>query len=60
MTQTLRKSILLVDYENVQNIDLSVIQEQDIDIKIFVGQSQNKIPIELFNLPKNLGKELNG
>ncbi len=58
MTQTLRKSILLVDYENVQNIDLSVIQEQDIDIKIFVGQSQNKIPIELVQSTQKFGQRV--
>lgn len=38
MSQNLKKIILLVDYENIQHIDLSVIQEQDIDVKIFIGQ----------------------
>ena len=49
------KTILLVDYENIQNIDLSLIQEKDIQIKIFVGQSQNKIPFELVQATQCFG-----
>jgi hypothetical protein len=58
MSQKLKKTILLVDYENIQNIDLSVIQEQDIDIKIFVGQAQNKIPIELVQATQRFGQRV--
>ena len=58
MSQKLKKTILLVDYENIQNIDLSVIQEQNIDIKIFVGQTQNKIPIELVQTTQRLGQRV--
>jgi hypothetical protein len=58
MNQKLKKTILLIDYENIQNIDLSVIQEQDIDIKIFVGQTQNKIPIELVQATQKLGQRV--
>lgn len=49
------KLILLVDYENVQNIDLSSIQEQNLQIKIFVGQSQSKLPLELVQSTQKLG-----
>jgi PIN domain len=55
MSQKPKKTILLVDYENIQNIDLSVIQEQDIDIKIFIGPAQNKIPIELVQASQQFG-----
>lgn len=58
MSQKLNKTVLLVDYENIQNIDLSVIQEQDIDIKIFVGQAQNKIPIELVQATQRFGQRV--
>ncbi|MBD2072669.1 hypothetical protein H6F86_01950 [Phormidium sp. FACHB-592] len=58
MNQKLKKAILLVDYENVQNIDLSEIQEQDIDIKIFVGQAQNKIPMELVQATQRFGQRV--
>lgn len=58
MSQKLKKTILLVDYENIQNIDLAVIQDKDIDIKIFVGQAQNKIPIELVQAMQRFGKRV--
>lgn len=47
MSQKSEKTILLIDYENIHNIDLARIKQQDIDIKIFVGQAQNKIPFDL-------------
>ncbi len=49
------KTILLIDYENIQNVDLSLIQEKDIQIKIFVGQAQNKIPFELVQATQHFG-----
>lgn len=58
MSQKLKKTILFVDYENIQNIDLSVIQEQEIEIKIFVGQAQNKIPIELVQVTQKFGQKV--
>ncbi len=58
MSQKPKKTVLLVDYENVQNVDLSVIQDQDIDIKIFVGQVQSKIPIELVQATQQLGQRV--
>ncbi|MEB3180325.1 MAG: PIN domain-containing protein [Nostocaceae cyanobacterium] len=58
MNQKLKKTILLVDYENIQNIDLSLVQKQDIDIKIFLGQSQNKIPLELVQITQQFGQRV--
>lgn len=49
------KLVLLVDYENVHNIDLSQIEEQDLQIKIFVGQSQSKLPLELVQSTQRFG-----
>ena len=47
MSQKSEKTILLIDYENIHKIDLARIKQQDINIKIFVGQAQNKIPFDL-------------
>lgn len=52
------KTILLVDYENIQNIDLSLIKEENIEIKIFVGQTQNKIPFNLVQTAQRFGQRL--
>lgn len=52
------KTILLVDYENIQNIDLSSIKEENIEIKIFVGQTQNKIPFNLVQTAQRFGQRL--
>lgn len=49
------KTILLVDYENVQNIDLSLIHEKNIQIKIFVGELQNKLPFDLVQSIQRFG-----
>lgn len=47
MSQKSEKTILLIDYENIHKIELAKIKQQDINIKIFVGQAQNKIPFDL-------------
>lgn len=52
------KITLLVDYENIQNIDLSLIEEENIEIKIFVGQTQNKIPFNLVQTAQRFGQRL--
>lgn len=49
-----RKVTLLVDYENVQKLDLSKVQEE-IEIKIFLGQTQSKIPVELVQTIQRFG-----
>lgn len=58
MSHKLQKAILLVDYENVQNIDVSAIYEEDINIKIFVGHTQNKIPLELVQNTQQFGQRV--
>jgi len=37
----------MVDYENVQNIDLNCLKDKNFYIKIFIGTNQTKIPIDL-------------
>jgi hypothetical protein len=50
--------VLLIDYENVQNINLSEIEGADCKVYIFTGSSQNKIPIELVRSAQALGDRL--
>jgi PIN domain len=50
--------ILLIDYENVQGINLSEIEGTDLQVSVFTGSAQNKIPIELVSSAQALGKSL--
>ena len=58
MNQKPKKVILLIDYENIQNLNLSSVQEKDIYIKIFVGQNQTKIPIALVQSTQVMGQRV--
>ncbi len=49
--------LLLVDYENVQNLD-GIDKISDYDMKILVGKNQTKIPIDLVLQTQQLGKSL--
>jgi hypothetical protein len=50
--------ILLIDYENIQGIDLSQLKGKDFKVRIFAGNSQNKIPIELVASAQLLGSQV--
>jgi PIN domain len=50
--------MLLIDYENVQGIDLSEIAETDCQVSVFAGSTQSKIPIELVTSAQALGNQL--
>ena len=50
--------VLLIDYENVQGIDLSGLQGMEFKVKIFTGSSQSKIPIELVSSAQVLGNQV--
>lgn len=52
------EKVLLVDYENVQNIDFSLISEPDFRIYVFIGDSQNRIPFDLVKSAQKLGDRL--
>lgn len=52
------RTILLIDFENVQNVDLSTISKKNIEIKIFVGQSQNKISFDLVQATQCFGNTI--
>lgn len=49
--------LLLVDFENVQEFDLSCLDD-DFRITVFVGASQKSVPIELVKSLQGLGKRV--
>jgi hypothetical protein len=51
------EKFFLIDYENIQKIDLSDVPDDTL-IKIFVGQSQKNIPIELVKQSQRFGHRL--
>jgi hypothetical protein len=50
--------VLLIDYENIQGINLSELKGKDFEVRIFAGNSQNKIPIELVASAQLLGNQV--
>ncbi|WP_020564427.1 PIN domain-containing protein [Methylosarcina fibrata] len=52
----LRTNYILIDYENVQPASLSIVSEYPFRVLLFVGATQNKIPIELAASMQALGK----
>ena len=50
--------VLLIDYENVQGMDLSRMKQLDCKVYVFTGSLQNKIPIELVTTAQALGNKL--
>lgn len=51
------KKLLLVDFENVQQVDLARLDD-GYDIIIFVGATQKSVPIELVTQAQRLGQRL--
>ena len=52
------EKILLIDYENIQSINLEQIEKADYRIYVFIGESQNKIPFDLVKSAQKLGGKL--
>ncbi|MEN6616179.1 MAG: PIN domain-containing protein [Syntrophorhabdus sp.] len=52
------KRIILVDFENIQRLDLENIDTSQTNIAIFVGKSQNKIPFSLVEKAQSFGDHL--
>jgi hypothetical protein len=50
--------VLYIDYENVQNVNLSRIAQMDFKVWLFAGVSQSRIPIELVKSTQALGNKL--
>jgi PIN domain len=51
------EEFLLIDYENIQKVNLSEVAENTL-VRIFVGQSQKSIPIELVKQAQRFGHRL--
>ncbi|WP_055076371.1 PIN domain-containing protein [Pseudanabaena sp. 'Roaring Creek'] len=54
----MRNNYIFIDYENVQNIDLTFLKEKSFYIKIFIGTNQTKIPIDLVLKSQALGNQV--
>ncbi len=54
----MKKQVLFIDYENIQNVDLSSMKDTETEIKIFVGQTQHKIPFDLVMSAQTLGRSV--
>ena len=53
----MEKSLLLIDYENIQ--ELSKINNlNNVEVKVFVGSNQTKIPVDIVINTQKLGLDL--
>ena len=50
--------VLLIDFENVQKIDLEYLERKDCKVFIFIGSSQNKLPFDLVRSAQRLGTKV--
>jgi hypothetical protein len=52
------KRIVLIDFENIQKVDLGLIDAAGTDIMVFVGRSQNKIPFSIVEKAQSMGDRI--
>ena len=52
------KRIVLIDFENIQKVDLGLIDATGTDIMVFVGRSQNKIPFSIVEKAQSMGDRI--
>ena len=52
------KTVLIVDYENVQKIDVNLMDKRNTEIHLFVGAEQNRIPFPLVEKAQSFGPGL--
>jgi len=52
------ETIIFLDFENIQTIDLGKIKNEKNTILLFIGRNQNKIPFELVKDAQQFGKRL--
>lgn len=50
------KTVLLIDFENVQEVPLESIDPGSIEVRLYVGKSQNRVPFELASAAQRLGE----
>jgi len=56
--ENITKRIILVDFENIQQLDFEHIDTTNTNLAIFVGKSQNKIPFALVEKAQAFGERL--
>lgn len=54
----MEKTFLFIDYENIQNIDLPAVRDPNIEIKVFVGKTQNKISFDVVQAAQGFGNSI--
>ncbi len=50
------KTILLIDFENIQEIPLQAIDPASTEVRLYVGKSQNRVPFELASAAQRFGE----
>lgn len=50
--------VLLIDFENVQGVDLAQIEKMDCKVAVFTGSMQSRVPIDLVTSAQRLGGRL--
>lgn len=50
--------VLLIDFENIQAVSLDQLPDSTYRVCVFIGESQNKIPLELVTAAQRLGDRL--
>jgi hypothetical protein len=51
----MRTNHVLIDYENVQPKNLTLLEQEHFRVKVFIGSNQTKIPVELASAMQMLG-----
>lgn len=52
---TVRTNYILIDYENIQPTDVSMLRNGSLKVKVFLGANQSKIPVALAVALQGLG-----
>jgi hypothetical protein len=55
MRYQLNTNYVLIDYENVQVKSLSLLKDEYFHVRVFLGQKNSKLPIELVVAMQKLG-----
>lgn len=53
----MKTNYVLIDYENVQPIDLALLRDGPFKVRVFLGPNQSKIPVSLASALQALGRD---
>ena len=54
------KTVLLIDFENIQEVPLDSVDPESTEVRLYVGKSQNRVPFELASAPETERLQMNG